>query len=62
MYKRKERKYKEDAQPFSIRLPIGMVEKLKTEARKIAADKDVDYSYTDLIRDIIKQHEQANHH
>lgn len=39
---------------ISIRLPEDLIAKLKSRARKEAANRDEDYSYADLIRDILE--------
>lgn len=51
-YRRREKS--SETQVFSMRLPIYLLEWLKWWARHEAVRLDRDYTYTDLIRDILE--------
>lgn len=42
----------------SIRLPIDLIDVLKRRARLKAVERDEDYSYADLIRDVLCKEDQ----
>lgn len=61
----KERKVLEIFCPervVSIRLPGDLIDALKSRARLEAVERDEDYSYSDLIRDVLYKEAQKTGH